>query len=754
MTSLIHRGVLAAFALCLAGAAGAVEFQRRPSLAAQPTPTGMQDRYGTVVAADGDTVAIAVGKRPGPPIYGGMVEIWVRRDGAWRRQAVLDEGAGALALRGDRLLIGMPGNPAFPVPGAARIYRRTGEGWFLEARLSADGDEEGNAFGHAVALQNGRVLIGAPGADGPQGENQGAMYVFEQRGLLWRQTARIEAAASRPGDLLGASVAWSGELALGGAVGADVDGRSGQGAVLAFAPAGDGAWIPAFTLVAADGDAGDTFGIALAADSQRLVVGAHLDDVDGHIDAGSARVFQREGERFVPEATLVDAEATAGALGYAVSLSGDVVAAGSNAPAPAVFRRGDAGWQRAASPEAASDDAAETVAVAGATLVMGAPRTDVGQGQDRGVAAIAVSENGIWRTQALLTTDDDDAPRSPTTFGWMLSIDQGRALIGAPGLCAGFCPPTLNFGAAHFFERAPNGAFDPAGIALGLPSRYGDGYAHAVALRGDRALIAGGGGFDWEDRPSLDVFERDATGAWRRAAQLTDGQGEPFAASQVAIDGDIAVAGNRFDLYLFHRDAGGTWRHEAKFPAGLRGAYAMSALALHGNTVAMGISSWSGDEENQGAVYVLVRRNGRWELDARLLGDSLRHVGFGDQLALHGNHLLVGEDGDHGSRPGGGVIAYERTARGWESRGRLALPTAQRWHAGVAVHGDLAFAFARSGNDAAVHAFEFRGGTWHGAGRQPAAGPRLAFDGQTLLVSDFGLNLNDAREVEVFSIRR
>jgi hypothetical protein len=84
------------------------------------------------------------------------------------------------------------------------------------------------------------------------------------------------------------------------------------------------------------------------------------------------------------------------------------------------------------------------------------------------------------------------------------------------------------------------------------------------------------------------------------------------------------------------------------------------------------------------------------------------------------------------------------------------VPLGVRWHGGVAVHGDLAFAHARGrGRDGSnVHAFEFRDGVWHAAGSVAAPGPRIAFDGATLLVSNFGLNLNTATQVWVYSIAR
>ena len=37
----------------------------------------------------------------------------------------------------------------------------------------------GDAFGEAVAINGDRVVIGAPGHEGPGGENSGAVYVFD-----------------------------------------------------------------------------------------------------------------------------------------------------------------------------------------------------------------------------------------------------------------------------------------------------------------------------------------------------------------------------------------------------------------------------------------------------------------------------------------------------------------------------------------------------------------------------------------------
>ena len=747
MTFRIFLGLV--LAGCAAGSQ-AVTFEKKPSLFPEDAPSGLGDRYGMAVAIDGDTVAIGVGKRSGPTAYS-EVEVWVRREGAWQRQAVLPNPSvsgrfgQALALEGDLLLVGAPSAGDAQDPGSVVPYRRVDGEWIKQAALRGSDRASGDSFGHAVALEEGRALIGAPGKDGAAGENSGALYVFEASGLQWGEAARLEAPDGHAGDLLGASVAWSGDLALGGAVGADVGSALGQGAVEGFVRDGSG-WRHRFTLLAADGAGGDSFGIALAADAQRVVVGAHLDMVEGRADAGSARVFARSGDVFVSEATLVDTDEGAGALGYSVALAGDIIVLGGRATTPRVFRRGAGGWSRSESPHAPSGDAVEAVAIAADTLAMGAPGTDVGASTDRGVAGIAAFDGGIWVEQTLLTSG---RYAQGTTFGYTLDIDEGQALIGGPGLCTGFCPSTFMPGAAYFWRRVAGGALVHERTLTGQPARYGDGFAHAVSIRGARALIASGGGFYWEEQPGVFVYERDAAG-WHRSAELRDAQGAALVATHVAIDGDVAVAGNRFDLHLFHRQADGTWRHEMKFPAGLRGSYGLTALALDGDTVALGIADFPGEEVGQGIVYLLGRRDGRWFLDARLLGDSRPHSGFGAELALDGDRLLVGEQGHREAAVAGGVLAFERGSFDWHLTGRLSLPSVVSYRAGLALRGDVAFAFA----DEAVHAFEQVGGQWLPAGSIAAAGPRLAFDGETLLVSRWDSDLDQTREVEVYAISR
>lgn len=78
----------------------------------------------------------------------------------------------SLALDGDRLLVGAP--LANQNEGRAYVFDRSTTGWTLDRTLTADGLGQAD-FGGAVALRGDRALVGAPGAFG----NEGRAAVFD-----------------------------------------------------------------------------------------------------------------------------------------------------------------------------------------------------------------------------------------------------------------------------------------------------------------------------------------------------------------------------------------------------------------------------------------------------------------------------------------------------------------------------------------------------------------------------------------------
>jgi len=194
---------------------------------------------------------------------------------------------------GQRALIGALGD------GSAYVFDRQSDGtWEQQANFEdVDGDLF-NDFGRAVSISGGgqRALVGADGDVEGGFDAQGAAYVFDrQSDGTWTQQAEFIAADGGFDDHLGISVDLSadGQRALLGADQDDVNGNERQGSAYVIARQPDGAWVQQVKLTASDGEETDRFGgaVAISADGQRGLVGAHKDDVSGTLTQGSAYAY-------------------------------------------------------------------------------------------------------------------------------------------------------------------------------------------------------------------------------------------------------------------------------------------------------------------------------------------------------------------------------------------------------------------------------------------------------------------------------
>lgn len=132
--------------------------------------------------------------------------------------------AGSLALDGDVLFVGSPGDDvAGTDAGAVVVYEHGPSGWVQTALLAASDTSAGDRFGSSIDLEGDVALIGAPGADGSLAVG-GLAYVFQRSGDGWVETQRLEPAALEDGDDFGTSVALSGSRVLVGASGDDWSG--------------------------------------------------------------------------------------------------------------------------------------------------------------------------------------------------------------------------------------------------------------------------------------------------------------------------------------------------------------------------------------------------------------------------------------------------------------------------------------------------------------------------------------------------
>jgi hypothetical protein len=142
-------------------------------------------------------------------------------------------------------------------------------------------------FGVAVALTGDTAVVGAPG-DNIENFGPGMAYVFRRDGDTWVEQALLQDPDGAERDGFGGAVALAGDAAVVGAPGHEETGDAGKARV--FVRSG-GAWTLQATLRHGAPEVNDRFGAAVGLAGSTAVVGAPGDDLADAVDAGSATVY-------------------------------------------------------------------------------------------------------------------------------------------------------------------------------------------------------------------------------------------------------------------------------------------------------------------------------------------------------------------------------------------------------------------------------------------------------------------------------
>jgi len=233
----------------------------------------------------------------------------------------------SLAIEGDYAFVGAPGKDASK--GVVYVFRFDGSEWQLHQTLTDAAGAAGDRFGFSITMRQGIAVIGAP-YDDNTGTNQGSFLYYTLSGSTWTLAGKKEHTGTG-NDNFGYSVAITQGFIMVGAPGAS----SGRGNVHVFnlvyvfpAPLLGNSSI----LTDASGAAGDGFGSSVAVSDDKLLVGAPYDDDGANTDKGIAVFFKRVGttstwaqeQRFAP--LLVDGVTTNHQFGKIVSVSGNYAA--------------------------------------------------------------------------------------------------------------------------------------------------------------------------------------------------------------------------------------------------------------------------------------------------------------------------------------------------------------------------------------------------------------------------------------------
>jgi len=192
----------------------------------------------------------------------------------------------------------------------------------LEKIVPAGLDSE-DGFGIWVSVY-GDTLVASAQGDDDSGSQAGAVYVYVQSPSGWTLEQKVTASDGASNDLFGSGVELVGDTLVVGARGAGLG-----GAAYVFDRSG-GVWTETQKLTASDAQGGDLFGLGLAFDGQRIVVGAELADDPMGVASGAAYVFFDRNGFWVEEAKLTPSDgAFNDRFGFSADVVGETIVVGS-----------------------------------------------------------------------------------------------------------------------------------------------------------------------------------------------------------------------------------------------------------------------------------------------------------------------------------------------------------------------------------------------------------------------------------------
>ena len=355
----------------------------------------------------------------------------------------------------------------------------------LEQRLIA-ADGAAGQFVNSVDVDGDTAVMGV-GTIGP-----GAVYVFTRSGDTWTQTAKLTASDAGASDRLGDSVAIDGDTIVAGAPGDD----GLRGAVYTFSRTGSPTRTETAKLTASDTAELGGLGKSVAIDGDTIVAGAWFANANS---SGAVYTFARTGAATRTETAKLTAVGSMH-IGWSVAIDGDTIVAGensgssgSNAGTVYTFARTGAASRSetarlTASDGVLGDDLGWSVAIAGDTIVAGAPAdyevTDTGVRFHGSAYTFARTGASVRTETAKLEASDG---RFGPDFGASVAIDGDTILVGAYEAHIG---DNLVEGAVYTFARTGAAARTETAKLTASDGEPGDHLGYSVAIDGATIIAA------------------------------------------------------------------------------------------------------------------------------------------------------------------------------------------------------------------------------------------------------------------------
>jgi hypothetical protein len=200
----------------------------------------------------------------------------------------------SVALDGDVLVVGARNEDADTTDaGTACVYQRDEGGvnnWGLVKKLISVDPERGGQFGIAVAVDGDIVVVGARSEDIGEGDNAGAVYVYQRDrdGINnWGLAKKLISDGPTDYDYFGNDVSVDGDMIV---VGEFYGGVGGIAHIFQRDNGGISNWGHVTGMTASDAQSSDGFGHSVLVSGDLVVVGAYAED-SGGAEAGATYII-------------------------------------------------------------------------------------------------------------------------------------------------------------------------------------------------------------------------------------------------------------------------------------------------------------------------------------------------------------------------------------------------------------------------------------------------------------------------------
>lgn len=211
--------------------------------------------------------------------------------------AIQDEFGSSVSISGDYAIVSAHERGASR--GAAYIFKRSGSSWTQTNLIIANDGADGDKFGTSVDISGDYAVCGAFGDD-DLGSQSGSAYIFKRNGESWELETKLTAGDGGTDDNFGLFSAIWGDYAVVSSFQNDAS-ASNSGAVYIF-QRDQATWPEIVKLIPSDASQDDYFGSAVSIKENQIIGGAFGDDDYGS-GSGSAYIYSGfiPGYNFAPD---------------------------------------------------------------------------------------------------------------------------------------------------------------------------------------------------------------------------------------------------------------------------------------------------------------------------------------------------------------------------------------------------------------------------------------------------------------------